>query len=100
MLLLKFLTNRFKSIGSKFKEENKLSFTSSTIFLAFTELFMVVLGILLALYIDRWNSSRNFEKQYESTLRIIQQNLESDVFNSDRVISHLMQEIHYVTISC
>ena len=88
MLLLKFLTNRFKSIGSKFKEENKLSFTSSTIFLAFTELFMVVLGILLALYIDRWNSSRNFEKQYESTLRIIQQNLESDVFNSDRVISH------------
>ena len=88
MLLLKFLTNRFKSIGSNFKKENTISFTSSTLFLAFTELLMVVLGILLALYIDRWNSSRNFEKQYEATLRIVQQNIESDIYASDRVISH------------
>ena len=88
MLLLKFLTNRFKSIGSKIKKNQEVSFTKSTIFLAFTELLMVVLGILLALYIDRWNSSRNFEKQYVATLRIIQQNIESDIYQSDNVIAH------------
>ena len=49
---------------------------------------MVVVGILLALYIDRWNSSQNFEKQFESTLRIVQQNLVSDIYNSDNTISH------------
>ena len=87
MLLLKFLTNRFKSIASKFKKEDKKSVTSSTVFLAVIELFMVVLGILLALYIDRWNSTKSFEKQFESTLRIVQENLESDIYNSDNVIA-------------
>ena len=71
MLLLRFITNRFKSIGSKFSKKEQKSFTGSSVFLAITELFMVVVGILLALYIDRWNSSQNFEKQFESTLRII-----------------------------
>ena len=88
MLLLKFLTNRFKSIGSKIKKDQEVSFTKSTIFLAFTELLMVVLGILLALYIDRWNTSKNFEKQFESTLRIVQQNIENDIYKSDNVIAH------------
>ena len=88
MFLLKFVTNRFKSIGSRFKKEDKKSVTSSTVFLAVTELFMVVLGILLALYIDRWNSTKSFEKQFESTLRIVQENLESDIYNSDNVIAH------------
>ena len=88
MLLLKFLTNRFKSIGSKIKKDKEVSFTKSTVFLAFTELLMVVLGILLALYIDRWNTSKNFEKQFEATLRIVQQNIESDIYNSDNVIAH------------
>ena len=88
MLLLKFLTNRFKSIASKFKKEDKKSVTSSTVFLAVIELFMVVLGILLALYIDRWNSTKSFEKQFESTLRIVQQNIESDINSSDNVIAH------------
>ena len=88
MFLLKFVTNRFKSIGSRFKKEDKKSVTSSTVFLAITELFMVVIGILLALYIDRWNSTKSFEKQFESTLRIVQENLESDIYNSDNVIAH------------
>ena len=88
MLLLKFLTNRFKSIKNSFKKDPEISFTRSTFFLAITELFMVVLGILLALYIDRWNSTQNFEKQFEATLRIVQQNLESDIYNSDNVIAH------------
>ena len=48
---------------------------------------MVVLGILLALYIDRWNSTKSFEKQFESTLRIVQENLESDIYNSDNAIA-------------
>lgn len=88
MLLLKFLTNRFKSIGSNFKKENKISFTSSTIFLAFTELFMVVLGILLALYIDRWNTTQNHKKQFEATLRLIQADLINDIKSSDNVIAN------------
>ena len=88
MLLLKFLTNRVKSIGSSFKKKDKKDPAKSTVFLAVTELFMVALGILLALYIDRWNSTQNFEKQFESTLRIVQQNLESDIYNSDNVIAH------------
>ena len=88
MLLLKFLTNRVKSIGSSFKKKDERNPTTSTIFLAVTELFMVALGILLALYIDRWNATQNLEKQFESTLRIVQQNLESDIYNSDNVIAH------------
>ena len=75
MLLLNFLTDRFKSIGSKFSTKEQKSFTSSSVILVFIELFMVVTGILLALYIDRWNSSQNFENQFEATLRIVQQNL-------------------------
>lgn len=88
MLLLRFITNRFKSIGSKFSKKEQKSFTGSSIILAIVELFMVVVGILLALYIDRWNSSQNFEKQFESTLRIVQQNLVSDIYNSDNTIAH------------
>jgi hypothetical protein len=61
VLLLKFLTNCFKSIKSGFKTDSDISFTNSTVFLTFTELFMLVLGILLALYINRWNSTQKFE---------------------------------------
>ena len=87
MLLLKFLTNRFKSIGSSFRKSKEVSFTNSTVLLAFTELFMVVVGILLALYIDRWNSTQKHEEQFKATLRLVQQDLESDVFASDNVIA-------------
>ncbi len=88
MLLLRFLTNRLKSIKSSFKSDSEYNFTKSTFFLAVTELFMVVLGILLALYIDRWNSAQKLQKQFEATLRIVQQNLESDIYNTDNVIAH------------
>jgi hypothetical protein len=42
VLLLKFLTNRFKSIGSSLRKSKEVSFTNSTVLLAFTELLMVV----------------------------------------------------------
>ena len=87
MLLLKFLTNRFKSIGSSLRKSKEVSFTNSTVLLAFTELFMVVVGILLALYIDRWNSTQKHEEQFKATLRLVQQDLVSDVFASDNVIA-------------
>ena len=88
MLLLKFLTNRFKSIGSKIKKDQEVSFTKSTIFLAFTELLMVVLGILLALYIDRWNTTQNHKNQFEATLRLVQADLINDIQSSDNVIAN------------
>ena len=80
----------FKKNVRQLKSNNSNSLpTKNTIFLlGLSELFIVVVGILLALYIDRWNSTRNFEKQYENTLRIVQQNIESDIFNSDGVIAH------------
>ena len=80
----------FKKNVRQLKSNNSNSLpTKNTIFLlGLSELFIVVVGILLALYIDRWNSSRNFVKQYENTLRIVQQNIESDIFNSDGVIAH------------
>jgi hypothetical protein len=80
----------FKKTVRQLKSNNSNSFPNkNTIFLlGLSELFIVVVGILLALYIDRWNSSRNFVKQYENTLKIVQQNIESDIFNSDVVIAH------------
>ena len=87
MFLLKFFTDklRLKLISPKFSNQNKKSSISSTISLVFIEFCTVFFGILLVLYIDRWNSSQNIEKQFESTLKIIQKNLESDIYNSDDV---------------
>ena len=50
--------------------------------------FLWLLSVYYCLYIDRWNSSQNFEKQFESTLRIVQQNLVSDIYNSDNSMFH------------
>ena len=64
------LFDYFKKTVTQLKLNNSNSLrTKNTIFLlALSELFIV--GILLAVYIDRLNSSRNFEKQYENTLKI------------------------------
>ena len=64
------LFDYFKKTVTQLKSNNSNSLrTKNTIFLlALSELFIV--GILLAVYIDRLNSSRNFEKQYENTLKI------------------------------
>ena len=82
MFLLKFFTDklRLKLISPKFSNQNKKSSISSTMSLVFIDFCTVFFGILLALYIDRWNSSQNIEKQFESTLKIIQKNLESDIY--------------------
>lgn len=90
MPFLKFFTDTFrlKLISSKFSSQDKKLSFSSTISLVFIELCTVVFGILLVLYIDRWNSSQNIEQQFESTLKIIQKHLESDIYNSDNVIAH------------
>jgi hypothetical protein len=64
------LFDYFKKTVTQLNSNNSNSLrTKNTIFLlALSELFIV--GILLAVYIDRLNSSRNFEKQYENTLKI------------------------------
>ena len=67
-----FLFDYFKKTVTQLKSNNSNSLrTKNTIFLlALSELFIVIVGIFLSLYIDRLNSSRNFEKQYENTLKI------------------------------
>ncbi len=66
------LFDYFKKTVTQLKSNNSNSLrTKNTIFLlALSELFIVIVGIFLSLYIDRLNSSRNFEKQYENTLKI------------------------------
>lgn len=66
------LFDYFKKTVTQLKSNNSNSLrTKNTIFLlALSELFIVIVGIFLSLYIDRLNSSRNFEKQYENILKI------------------------------
>ena len=66
------LFDYFKKTVTQLKSNNSNSLrTKNTIFLlALSELLIVIVGIFLSLFIDRLNSSRNFEKQYENTLKI------------------------------
>ena len=56
------LFDYFKKTVTQLKSNNSNSLrTKNTIFLlALSELFIVIVGIFLSLYIDRLNSSRNF----------------------------------------
>ena len=85
MFLLKFFTDklRLKLISPKFSNQNKKSSISST--MSFFYRFLYSFFRYFLCFFDRWNSSQNIEKQFESTLKIIQKNLESDIYNSDDV---------------
>ena len=73
MLFFQYIKDKLfkKKLESDLKPESK-SPTKGTIFLlAISELVMLVLGILLALYIDRWNEKQQIEEKFTAALKII-----------------------------
>ena len=47
---------------------------------------MVVLGILIALYLNNWNEERKEAKELENILSIIKDDLENDIKEAKEVI--------------
>ena len=85
MLFFQYIKEKLfkKKLDSDSKPESK-SPTKRTIFLlAISELVMVVLGILLALYIDRWNEKQQIEEKFTAALKIIQEELSTDIKQTD-----------------
>lgn len=66
--------------------ENKIS---SYLKYGISEIFLVVIGILIALQINNWNENRKFDRQEKSYLdRLIQEN-KSDVLTFSSEIERL-----------
>tara|TARA_B100000780_G_scaffold250892_1_gene197300 strand:+ start:406 stop:1461 length:1056 start_codon:yes stop_codon:yes gene_type:complete len=93
MLFFQYIKEKLfkEKLESDAKPESK-SPTKRTIFLlAISELVMVVLGILLALYIDRWNEKQQIEEKFTAALKIIQHEISNDIKQTDKIFN---QYIH------
>tara|TARA_R110002072_G_scaffold109335_9_gene236650 strand:- start:10321 stop:11034 length:714 start_codon:yes stop_codon:yes gene_type:complete len=53
---------------------------------AFGEILLVVLGILIAVYLNNWNEERKEAKELENILSIIKDDLENDIKEAKEVI--------------
>lgn len=83
----------FRRIRQQLLGENK--FTKYLIY-AIGEIFLVVIGILIALQINNWNESNKLHQREVSLLRELKSNLEVNVDNLNRDIS--IQEKSYQDI--
>ena len=93
MLFFQYIKDKLfkKKLESDLKPESK-SPTKGTIFLlAISELVMLVLGILLALYIDRWNEKQQIEEKFTAALKIIQQELSNDIQQTDKIFNQYIR---------
>ena len=55
------------------------------------EIVLVVVGILIALQINNWNQQRQNKQTVDNLLRKIQVDIESDIKNSNQLLSHYAQ---------
>lgn len=69
------MTTFFKKIRQRLFHENRLG---KYLVYAFGEIFLVVIGILIALQINNWNEHRKQENQLDTVLNIVEDNLKSD----------------------
>jgi len=85
----------FRKIRQKLLSENK--FTKYLIY-AIGEIFLLVIGILIALQINNWNNN-NIERNLESNmLNEILVNLEKDIFNLNSKITYNENRIKHNSI--
>lgn len=78
----------FRKIRKKLLSNGKFS---SYLMYATGEIFLVVVGILLALQINSWNESRNNDQQLNRILASIRQDIISDTLEVSQVIENYKQ---------
>ncbi|MBV7268493.1 hypothetical protein [Winogradskyella luteola] len=74
----------FKKIRRKFFS-NKVS---SYLLYAIGEIILVMIGILLALYVNNWNEDRKLKSKINTTLKAIAYDLETDTTSANVVIEY------------
>lgn len=84
--MLKF----FRKIRQKLLSENR--FSKYAIY-ALGEIFLVVIGILIALQINNWNEAKKIKQTEKEILEGIRENLIKDTFDINLTIRHYQNEI-------
>jgi hypothetical protein len=95
----------FRHIRKQLLSENK---TGKYLKYAIGEIILVVIGILIALGINNWNSERNEKLKYQKQLANVVQNIKSDSIQlrqlkqsrllAKNIASSLMKELNYKNI--
>jgi len=78
----------FRKIRHKLLSENKFS---KYVIYAIGEIVLVVIGILIALFINNWNENRKNQNQLTNIYKEIEINLKTDLSNIDAVIEEYEQ---------
>lgn len=73
----------FRKARQKLLQENKIS---SYLIYAIGEIALVMIGILLALQVNNWNEVRKTDKQLQSILGTIEQDLKTDSIRANIVV--------------
>ncbi|MFT4696459.1 MAG: uncharacterized membrane protein YgaE (UPF0421/DUF939 family) [Urechidicola sp.] len=84
--MLKF----FRKIRQKMLTENKFS---KYLIYAIGEIILVVIGILIALWINNWNNERIVDYQTTNFLKSIKEDLIADTLAFDKRIEHYKETI-------
>ena len=83
----------FRKIRQKLVSENKFS---KYLIYAIGEIILVVIGILIALSINNWNTDRLEEKEVANFLEQIKTELESDIIHFNQTLSNLQRFTEYL----
>ncbi len=73
----------FKQVRQKFIQEKKVS---SYLLYAIGEIALVVIGILIALYINNWNQNRLKQNEFKSILNTLQTDLVRDTLTAGMIV--------------
>jgi hypothetical protein len=77
------MINIFKKIRRNLLSSNKMT---SYLFYAIGEIVLVMIGILLALYINNWNENRKQDEQLMSIIKTVRKDLVTDTIVASRII--------------
>jgi hypothetical protein len=75
----------FRKIRQRLLSENKFS---KYLLYAIGEIFLVVIGILIALQINNWNQNRLLQIKKQNYIENIKEDLNLDIINIEKLISH------------
>ena len=78
----------FKNIRRKLAAQNK---AMAYIRYAIGEIFLVVIGILIALQVNNWNENRKLNRKIIANLKNVQSELAQNILNSDGVIDDFIK---------
>jgi len=78
----------FRNIRQKLASENKVM---AYLRYAIGEIFLVVIGILIALQVNNWNENRKLNQKIIANLKNVQSELAVNILNSDGVIERFIK---------